>query len=134
MSHELHTAPRIWNPFGLWQSPFDLQHSGILIQGLFALAVIAVAVFFILIVRRRVSAFFALPLFLSLVPFIVFSLISYLRFYEILGCFPPDATIDEGVHEIASIQYPFQFGMLSSGALLLLHAFAYGIRRKTRNS
>ena len=131
MSHELHTAPRIWNPFGFLQ---DFLYFGGFAHVLSALAVIAVILFFCLIVRGCVLRFFALPLFLALVPFFVFSLISYLRFYDVLGSAPPVATIDEGAHEIASIQYPFQFGMLASGVLLLIHACAYGIRRKTRNS
>jgi hypothetical protein len=131
MNHEHHTTPLIWNPFGFMQ---DFLSFGALAHVLSALAVIAVVLFFCLIVRGRVLRFFALPFFLALAPFIVFSLISYLRFYDVLGSAPPGATIDEGAHEIASIQYPFQFGMLASGALLLLQAFAYGIRRKTRKS
>jgi len=131
MNHERPTAPRIWDPFGFFQ---DFQHFGILAFGLSALAVIAVVVFFTLVLRGRIPHFFALPLFLSLVPFIVCSLISWIRFYVILGSAPLGATIDSGAHEIASIQYPFQFGMLSSGALLFIHACAYAYVRKTRNA
>ena len=131
MNHEPHTRPRIWNPLGFFD---DFKHSGLLVFILSALAVIAVAVFFILIIRRRSTAFFALPLFLPLIPLIICSFISYLRFYSILGSAPPGATIESGVHEIASIQYPFQFGILFSGALLLVHTCAYGFNRNTRNA
>ena len=131
MNHEQHTGPRIWNPLGFFD---DFKHSGLLIFSLAGLAVIAVAVFFTIIIRRRLTDFFALPLFLSLVPFVTCSLISYLRFYSILGSAPPGATVESGAHEIASIQYPFQFGILFSGALLLVHVCAYGFIRKTRNA
>ncbi len=132
MNEEQHIAPRIWDPLGFFR---DFQYSGLLVFSLFALTVIAVAAFVTLLVRRRITHFFALPLFLSLVPFVVCSLISYLRFYTVLGSLPPGSSVDGAIADaVASIQYPLQFGMLSSGTLLLLHACAYAFLRNTRNA
>ena len=132
MNHEQHVTLRVWNPFGFFG---DLRVSSPLICGLFALAVVSAFVFLILILRRRTTQFFSLPLFLSLVPFIACSLISYLRFYFVISLIPANSPISGLlVNGILSIQYPLQFGMLSSGVLLFLHTCVYVFCRKTRNA
>src|SRR3569832_2237487 len=123
MSHEQHTALPVWDPIEIFReipslSPRDL--------GLFALAVVAVAAFFPFTLQNRPSRYFAPPLFLSLVPFIVCSFISYFTFYNVISIIPGDKPVSGPlITGILSIQYPFQLGVLSSGFLLLLHSCAY---------
>ena len=81
MSHEQHTALPVWDPFEFFR---ELPFSSPRILGLFALAIIAAIAFFPLILRNRPPRFFAPPLFLSLVPFIACSFISYFSFYTMI--------------------------------------------------
>ena len=131
MPNERHIPPRLWDPLGFFR---DFQFSGPLAFSLFALAIFAAVTLCILVVRGRITQFFSLPLPLALIPFVMCSFITNLRFYAVLGSAPPGATIESGVHEIASIQYPFQFGIVSSLTLLLLHTCAYGFQRQPRNA
>ena len=123
--------PRLWHPFGFFR---DFRDSGVLILGLTALVFIAAAAFFIFTFRSRGDRFFSLPLFLSLVPFTLCSLISFLQFYLVLGSLPPHAEVESSREAIVSIQYPFQFGMVSSGALLVIYLCAYAFHRNNRNA
>ena len=125
------TNVRLWNPMGFFGRPWE--EGGLINYALMGLALLAIAAFVVLIIRGRHSSQFLLPLVLSLAPFIFFSLISYLRFYLVLGSAPPSATVNSGGAALASIQYPIQFGMVVSGVLVVIH-FCFYVARKARNA
>ena len=132
MDHEQHTALRVWNPLGFLH---DLQPLGPLDLCLLGIAVIVAVVFFILIARRAITRFFGPSLFLAIVPFVVFTLISYFQFYDVLSLLPATGPVSSLLaNAILGIQYPLQFGIVSSAALLLFHTCAYVFLRSCRNA
>lgn len=110
----------LWDPLGFFWTVVSIGGlSTLALTGAVLLSLIGFVCFWI---WKRWEQFFSPPLFLALAPFIGCSLISYLRFYTIMGSAPPGDTVADGAPFIVTIQYPIQFGMVSSGILFLLHS------------
>ena len=136
MEPELHSlaearhTPALWHPLGFFD---DLKSMSVLVLLLTALTATASIAFLILTFRTRVERFFSMPLFLSLIPYILCALITVIQYYSVIGFAPEGATFESEGEELIRLAYPFQFGVLVSGALLLIHFGMYVFVRKRRN-
>ena len=128
-----HYTPLGWHPLAFFH---DLVEGGPLILGCVVASFIACAGFLYLAVRRQhFFSYFALPLFLALVPFALHSVITFLRVYSMLYMLPSAGLVDlDFTRMLRRAGYTFQFGILLSGALLFLHAVIYASSRGNRSA
>ena len=129
MDDDFPTPPEYTPFWGPWHFVQDLPHEAPLIQGAVVIMLVATVVFFNIALRTQPKHFFSLPLFLTLVPFMLGSCISALRLYLAISFLPPGTDLISSLGEFIRVGYPFQFGLVFSSGLLLIYFCAYIILR-----
>lgn len=71
---------------------------------------------------------------MPLVPQILSAFIRLIKYYLALGFAPPGARLKTLATDFVRVGYPFQFGLIASGALLLVHFMAFFLIRKRRKA
>ena len=120
--------PEAWEPLGFLRMLTDVDdvlHWGPIRLTLILILVAGTAAFIISTVRSKPSPYFSRRLFLALVPFGSTALLSFFCLYGGWPMIPPWAPADDYIRIAIPFGYPFQFGMILSGAFVVIHTLCW---------